>query len=111
MSKWCGNVGFADTVEYEPGSYENVVVERQYYGDVISNRWKRQNSGGVNDDINLSNQISIVADPYALNHCSTIAYIEYMGTRWKVTDVDPQFPRLILNIGGVYNGNTPGTTE
>ena len=111
MSKWCGNVGFADTIEYEPGSYENEVVERQYYGDVISNRWKRQNSGGVNDDINLSNQISIVADPYALNHCSTIAYIEYMGTRWKVTDVDPQFPRLILNIGGVYNGNTPGTTE
>ena len=111
MSKWCGNVGFADTIEYEPGSHENEVVERQYYGDVISNRWKRQNSGGVNDDINLSNQISIVADPYALNHCSTIAYIEYMGTRWKVTDVDPQFPRLILNIGGVYNGNTPGTTE
>lgn len=111
MSKWCGNVGFADTVEYEPGSYENEVVERKYYGDVISNRWKRQNSGGVNDDINLSNQISIVADPYALNHCSTIVYVEYMGAKWKVTDVEPQFPRLILNIGGVYNGNSVRTTE
>lgn len=111
MSKWCGNVGFADTIEYEPGSYENEVVERPYYGDVISNRWKRQNSNGINDDINLSNQISIVADPYSLNHCSTIVYVEYMGAKWKVTDVEPQFPRLILNIGGVYNGNTIRTTE
>lgn len=111
MSKWYGNVGFADAVEYEPGCWEEEVVERPYYGDVISNRWKRQNSGGVNDNINLSNQISIVADPYAMNHCSTIAYVEYMGAKWSVTDVDPQYPRLILTVGGVWNGNSPGTTE
>lgn len=107
MSKWYGNVGFADTVEYESGCWEDQVVARPYYGDVLSNRWKRQNSGGVNDDINLSKQISIVADPYALNHCSMIVYVEYMGTNWKVTDVEPQFPRLILTVGGVWNGNTP----
>lgn len=111
MSKWYGKVGFADTVEYEAGCWEEQVVDRPYYGDVISNRWKRQNSGGVNDNINLSNQISIVADPYAMNHCSTIAYVEYMGTKWKVTDVDPQYPRLLLTVGGVWNGNSPRTTE
>ena len=64
MSKWYGKVGFVDTVEYEAGCWEEKVVERPYCGDIISNRWKRQNSGGVNDDINLSNQISIVADPF-----------------------------------------------
>lgn len=105
MSKWYGKVGFAETVEYEPGSFESNIVERSYYGDVVSNRWKRQNSGRVNDDINLSNQISIVADPYAGEHCSSIAYVEYMGSKWKVSDVEVQFPRLILNIGGVWNGN------
>lgn len=111
MAKWYGKVGFAETVEYEPGCWENTVVTRPYYGDVISNRWKRQNSGGINNDINLSNQISIIADPYAMNHCSTIAFVEYMNAYWSVTDVEPQFPRLILTVGGVYNGNTTGTTN
>lgn len=105
MSKWYGKVGFADTVEYEPGAYENESVEKLYYGDVISNRWKKESGDRVNDNINLSNQISIVADPYAFMHCSKIVYVEYMGTKWKVIDIEPQFPRLILNVGGIYNGN------
>lgn len=111
MAKWHGKVGFSDTVEYEPGIWKPAVLERPYYGDVISNRWKRQNSGGVNDDITISNQISIVADPYANNHCSAIVYVEFMGTNWKVSDVEVQYPRLILNIGGVYNGEQAGIAE
>lgn len=105
MSKWYGKVGFSEPVEFATGSYEPQITERPYYGDVISNRWKRQNSGRVNDDINLSNQISIVADLYAMNKYATIAYVEYMGTNWKVTDIDVQFPRLILTVGGVWNGS------
>lgn len=105
MAKWCGKIGFAYTGEVQPGVWvENEIVERTYFGDVTSNRWKRQNSGGVNDDINISNQISIVADPYARNHCSSMAYIEFMNEKWKVTEVEVQYPRLILSIGGVYNG-------
>ena len=111
MAKWYGNVGFSISEEYEPGSWEPSIVERPYFGDVISNRWKRQNLQGINDDINLSNQISIVADPYANNHCSAIVYVEFMGTNWKVSDVEVQYPRLILNIGGVYNGEQAGIAE
>lgn len=111
MSKWYGNVGFANPIEYEPGCWEDELVERPYYGDVLSKHWRRQNSGGVNDDIELSKQISIVADPYAMNHCSTIAYVEYLGAKWKVSDVDPQYPRLILTVGGVWNENTVRSTE
>ena len=105
MAKWYGNVGFSETAEVEPGSYEPSIIERPYFGDVISNHWKRQNSQGINDDVNLSNQISIVSDPYADQHCSSIAYVEYMGSKWKVTDVEVQYPRLMLSIGGVWNGN------
>lgn len=105
MAKWYGNIGFSETVEYEPGSWEPSIVERPYFGDVISNRWKRQNSQGINDDINLSNQISIVSDPYADQHCASIIYVDFRGAKWKVTDVDIQYPRLILSIGGLYNGN------
>lgn len=104
MNKWYGNIGFNDTVEYAPGSWEPGIVDRPYYGDIQNTRWKRENSGGINDDINLSTQISIVADPYAVQHCYEIAYVEYLGEKWKVTDVEIQYPRLNLSIGGIWNG-------
>nr|WP_296955326.1 hypothetical protein [uncultured Mediterraneibacter sp.] len=107
MSKWCGKIGFSVTEEYEPGSYEPKITERTYYGDVIENRYKRQPSDSGNDNITISQQISIVADPYVLMECWKIAYIEYLGNLWKVTNVTPQFPRLILTLGGMYNENTP----
>lgn len=105
MAKWCGVIGYVETVETEPGVWEEQITERQYYGDVLSNYWKRQNASKVNDDINISNRISIISDPYANMNCSKIAYIEFMGTKWKITDIEVQFPRLILTIGGVYNGS------
>ena len=104
MAKWFGKVGYAVTENTEPGIWEPKITEREYYGDVISNRWKRQNSGEINDNINLSKTISILSDPFAIQNCSNIAYVEYLGTKWKVTDVEPQFPRLLLTVGGVYNG-------
>lgn len=104
--KWYGNIGFEDTVETKPGVWEPVIEIRPYYGDVTSTYWKRENSGQVNDNINASNQISIVADAYAYKHCSSMAYIEFMNTKWKISNIEVQHPRLILSIGGVYNGPT-----
>lgn len=104
MSKWYGKIGFTYTGEIEPGVWvDNEVVERPYFGDIISNRWKRQNSGNVNDDINISNQISVLADPYAVNHVSAMTWVEFSGEKWKVTEVDVQYPRLILSIGEVWS--------
>lgn len=111
MAKWCGKIGFTNTVEIKPGIWDTEVVEKQYFGDVLDDRWKRQSSGNVNDDINISNRISILADPYAMNHCSTMTYIEFMGTNWKISDVNVQYPRLVINIGGVYNGDTARATN
>lgn len=104
MNKWYGKIGFCQTGEIEPGLWvEDQIIERKYFGDVSSTHWKRQNtSEKVNDNISLSNQISILADPYLKEHCSSIAYIEWMGEKWKVSDVEVQYPRLILSIGGVY---------
>lgn len=106
MSKWFGKIGYAATGETEPGLWEDTIVEREYYGDMISDRRKRQTSGEVNDNINLANVISILADPFAYENCSHMAYAEIMGAKWKITEVEVQYPRLILTIGGVYNGNT-----
>lgn len=105
MAKFYGEVGYAETVETAPGVFEaNHIVKRMYYGDVIRNarRWDR--GEGANDDLNVNNTISIVADAYAYNHFFAIRYIFWMGARWKVTNVEVQQPRLLLTIGGVYNG-------
>lgn len=104
MTKWYGLIGYAETVEIEPGIYEEQITERSYYGDLVRNTRKLQNSGSVNDDINISNQISIVADPYARDHFYSMRYIEFCGAKWKVSDIEVQYPRLILTIGGLYNG-------
>lgn len=104
MAKWFGKIGYAITAETEPGIWEPTIVEREAYGDVRSDRYKRQNSG-INDKVILADTISIVADPFVYQNCSCIAYVEYMGAKWKVSDIDAsQRPRLILTMGEVYNG-------
>lgn len=103
MSKWYGKIGYAMTVEKEPGIWEEDITERSYYGDTYRNTRLLQNSGGVNDNVNIGNQISIVADPYANRNFHAMRYVEFMGTIWKITNVEVQYPRLILTIGGVYN--------
>lgn len=101
--KWSGKIGFVETKETRPGVWENVTTERNFYGDVIRDIRKNQSSGQVNDDINISNRISIVSNSFVRDNLSFMKYIEFMGTKWKITDVEVQYPRLILTIGGLWN--------
>jgi len=104
MAKWSGKVGFETTLETEPGIWKEKIIEKPYYGDVIRNARRLESSGVINDSVNISNEISFVADPYARENFHTIRYIEFMGTKWKVSNIDVQYPRLVLSIGGIYNG-------
>lgn len=106
MSKFYGKIGFAVSGEdqNEPGVYSANITERSYYGETIRTTKQVQTGDKINDDITINNELSIVADPFALNNFSTIQYVEYMGTKWKVKAVEVKFPRLILTTGGVYNG-------
>lgn len=105
MAKFYGKIGFGEPVEIRPGIYEPQITERNYSGDFIRNTTQWSNSQeSTNDDLKLNNQISILADPYANNHYHTMKYVDIMGAKWKITNVEPKYPRLILSIGGVYNG-------
>lgn len=104
MAKFYGKIGYANTVETKPGVYEEQIIERSYYGDLIRNTRRLQSADQVNDDINISNEISIVADPYATNNFHTMRYAVFMGAKWKISNVEVSYPRLILTLGGVYNG-------
>jgi hypothetical protein len=108
MTKFFGVVGYGETVEQSPGVWDDIIVEHQYYGDVKRNTRRLQESQSVNDDLTVNNSISIVADAYANEHFHAIRYVRWAGALWKVSEVDAQqSPRLILRLGGVYNGPTP----
>lgn len=110
MAKYHGKIGFVTFQEKTPGVDVEVPIEREYFGDVlkVNKRWETAQT--VNPDLSISNQISIIADQYANHNFFAIRYISWMGARWNVTNVDVQHPRLILSIGGVYNGPTPGSS-
>ena len=104
MAKWYGKIGFFETVETRPGVWKEQIVKYPYFGDLIRNISKSQPSVGTNNDINISNSISIVADPYANTNFQHMRCIEFMGAEWNISSIEVQYPRLILTIGGKYNG-------
>lgn len=111
MAKFYGKIGYAETVETKPGVWRPKITEKPYFGDLIRNSRQYESAGQVNDNLNIANEISIVADPYARQNFHSMRYVEFMGAKWKVTRVEVQYPRLILTIGGVYNdGKTEGNT-
>jgi hypothetical protein len=105
--RFSGKVGYGVTVETAPGVHVNQMTEYTYFGDVLRNSLKFQSGESVNNDLSVSNSISIVADAYAREHFFAIRYVEWAGTKWSVVDIEQQSPRLILRLGGVYNGPTP----
>ena len=104
MGKFYGSIGYAETVETSPGVWVEQITERKYYGDVNRDSRRLQSANQLNDNINVSSEISIVADPYAYNHFHSMRYVEFMGAKWKVSTVEPKPPRLMLTLGGLYNG-------
>lgn len=103
MAKFYGEIGYVETIETEPGVWVENIIKRNYYGDLIRNTRSLVSSGNVNDNINISNEISILADPYANEHFHSMRYVDFMGAKWKITNVEVKYPRLILTIGGLYN--------
>lgn len=105
MAKWYGTIGYVKQVEKSPGVFGNDVTERKYTCNVIRNSrgWSNP-SEGTNDNLTLNNQISIVADSFAIDNSAFIKYVEMMGAKWKITNIEIKRPRLVLTVGGLYNG-------
>lgn len=111
MAKFYGPVGYAELVKTADGVFRERITERMYQGDLIRNIRRLQPSDTLNDDITIANEISIIADPFANQNFHRMRYIGYMGAKWKITNVEVQYPRLILTIGGVYNESKTSTAQ
>ena len=103
MAKFYGVVGYATLTETAPGVWTEEITKRSYYGDVVRNMRRLQTTSNLNDDVSISNEFSIISDPFAQQNFHTIRYVEYMRTKWKVSNVEVQYPRLVLSVGGVYH--------
>lgn len=105
-----GTVGYATSVEAAPGVWEDVITERTYFGDVNRDIRRLDPSSAVpatlNDDLRVENNFSIVADAYAYENFHKMRYVTWNGSQWAVTTVEVRRPRLILSIGGLWNGST-----
>lgn len=105
-NKFYGLVGFVSTVDAGNGIFKEVPNARPYSGDVEKNSHRMETGEGLNDNVRVTNSINIMADTYAFQNFQDIRYVEWMGVAWEVSYVEVQRPRLTLNLGGVYNGET-----
>lgn len=108
MAKFAGKIGFGISSQSVPGVFTETMTEKEYKGDILrSNKNFDTSDNGVNDNLKLSNRVSIVADDFAYQNASVMRYVILGGVRWKITNIEVATPRLILNLGEVYNGPTP----
>lgn len=115
MAKFFGKLGFSISVELdpinEPGVYGDTTIERDYTGEKITTSARWEPSSELNDNFNLNCKFSILLDPFAEQYHSKIKYVEYLGTKWKVTGIVPKYPRIELSVGGIYNGDQSTATQ
>ncbi len=106
--KYYGKIGFVEHIEEDPinapGVYIERITEREYSGDMPRMIGHSQPvAEKVSDDVKLNNQISILLDPYALDNFSNIRYVTFMNSKWEVSAVEVQYPRLLISFGGLYH--------
>lgn len=104
MTRFYGTVGFGRSTEVKMGVWKDVITERKYFGDEVRPSRRLVTNAELNDDLSVGTSISILADPYALDHFFAMRFVEWQGALWKITDVTPERPRLILRLGVIYNG-------
>ena len=104
MAKFYNKIGYSETIETSPGIWEEQITEKFYRGDILKNYKRWQSTENLNDNIIFDEQISIVADEYLNSHAQYIKYVVLNGSKWKVSSISFERPRVVLNLGGLYNG-------
>lgn len=107
MARYAGMIGFAISTETRPGHYDDVITEKPYFGDVIQGAAQDNVTDQINDELVADASIEVPMDSYVSVNIYAIRYVEYAGTKWKVTNRNPRGARVLLRLGGVYNGPTP----
>mgnify|MGYP006864921188 CR=1 FL=1 len=104
MAKFYGKIGFIKVEETSPGVHTEVPTERPYVGDLLRRNVRWQNGEQQNANLTIDNRFSVVGDAFAYANFQYMRYIEYQGTKWSISSFEIQSPRIIITVGGIYNG-------
>lgn len=104
MSKFYGNIGFVKVEETSADVYESFETVVPYIGDITRNQRRWTNGESVNENLEVSNEISIVLDDFLQENMGFLKWVEFLGSKWKVNSITLKYPRIVLTLGGVYNG-------
>lgn len=104
MARFAGHIGYIKQVETKTDVFEPVEIPKFMKGDVLHLTTHNRDGGKINDDVSLNHRISIVADEYAYENFQHLKWVEYLNVKWKISSVEVQRPRLLISLGGVYNG-------
>lgn len=104
MAKFAGLVGYVTQEETVPGVWSPVDNPRMMKGDVIRQVSNYQDDGKVNGNITLNHRVSLIGDAYAFGNYYNIKWIELDGYKWEISSVEISRPRIIVSLGGLWNG-------
>ncbi len=104
MAKFHDKIGYSQSVETSPGVWTDQITERTYSGEIQRETKQWTNSGQLNDNLVINNRISIISDDFANSNFSAMKYVVWHGVYWSISNIEILRPRLILSLGGVYNG-------
>lgn len=104
MARFSGLVGYVTEEETVPGVWGPVEKTRMMKGDVIHQVSRYDKGEKVNDDIVLNHRISLIGDSYSFGNYYNLKWVKMGTIKWKVTSIEIKRPRLIVSLGGVWNG-------
>ena len=105
MSRFSGLLGFVRTELSDGGVYIEVATEVKVKGILKKISSRTYSEQEVNASVRLANEISVIGNNEIFNHLTSLKYVVWKGTKWSVTTITVEPPRVNIILGGVYNGN------
>lgn len=107
--RFSGVIGYGESSETLPntGTWEDVITEFPYRGDVLRDTRRSEEGEKIHEDISVNNSISVVGDAKANADFRKMKYVRWRGVNWTIDTVEVRPPRLLLTLGDVWNGPTP----
>lgn len=104
--KYSGLAGFNEKdIEVRPGVLQNQIKERRIKGNVLNyGHYNSDTPNSMQQDVSIRNRLSIIMDPYIKKNFNNILYVTFMNVRWSISSLTINGNRVILDLGGVYNG-------
>lgn len=102
MSRFSGKLGFVMTRETEEGVWLEDTIEIPVKGTIRRLYVRNDNNSSVNSNLRLTNEVSVLLDSKINTYLETLKYVIWKGSKWEVQSIGVSYPRLTINLGGLY---------